>query len=455
MTHVIYPTTNFKDIEQINLARGEGVYVYDNQGNRYIEGMAGLWCTALGYGNPELIEAATRQMEQLSFCHLFGGKTHEVAIELADSLAAMLPMDDARIFFGNSGSDANDTQIKLIRYYMNAIGKPEKKKIIARDRSYHGVSIAAASLTGLPVMQNHFDLPVDVLGVLRADSPHYYRDAEPGESEQDFVDRLADNLEQLIQREDPETIAAFIAEPVTGASGVIVPPPGYYEKIQAVLKKYDIMFWSDEVICGFGRLGTDFGANAMGIEKPDLMSMAKQLSSAYLPISAAAIKGEMHEAMYEQSAASGVFGHGYTYSGHPVACAVALKTLEIYRRDQVFDNAAARGRHLQARLSEFREHPLVGEIRGIGLIAAAELVADKQTGQAFADGRVGARMQLECQNAGLILRAVAGNSLAFCPPLIITDAQIDDMIERFATALDKTLEFAQAENLLSGRSDVA
>ncbi|MGB2565560.1 MAG: aminotransferase [Porticoccaceae bacterium] len=449
MTHLIYPTTNFKAIEQITIERGEGCYVWDKDGKQYLEGLAGLWCTALGYGNQELIDTTSEQMNKLTFSHMFGGKTHQVAIDLADRLADMIPMDDAVLSFGNSGSDANDTHIKLLRYYHEAIGKPERRKIIARERSYHGVTVAAASLTGLPVTQNHFDLPVDALGILRTDHPHYYRGKQGDESEAEFVDRIVGNLEDLIVREGPETIAAFIAEPITGASGVIVPPEGYYQKVQAVLDRYDIMFWADEVITGFGRTGNDFGCTTMGIESPDMMTFAKQLSSAYMPISASAIRREMYDAMIEQSASAGAFGHGYTYSGHPVACAVANKTLEIYQRDKIFEKAAVTGAYLQKRLAEFADHPLVGEVRGSGLIGALELVANKDTGEPFAGGTVGGYAQKMAQDNGLLIRTVAGSCLGFCPPLIITHEQIDEMIDKVAPALDATLDYCQKEHLLS------
>jgi len=448
MNHTIYPTTNFKAIEQLTVERGEGCYVWDNKGNRYIEGLAGLWCTALGYGNQEVIQAATEQMGKLSFSHMFGGKTHQVGMDLAEKLAEMIPMQDAMISFGNSGSDANDSHIKMLRYYHQAIGRPERRKIIARDRSYHGVTVASASLTGLPVTQNHFDLPVDALGILRTDHPHYYRGKQGGESEAEFVARIVGNLEAMIVREGPETIAAFIAEPITGASGVIVPPEGYYEKVQAVLNKYGIMFWADEVITGFGRTGNDFGCNTMGIKSPDMMTFAKQLSSAYMPISASAIRRDMYDAMVDQSAAAGAFGHGYTYSGHPVACAVALKVLEIYQRDDIFAKAAVPGEYMQKRLAEFKDHPLVGEVRGRGLLGAIELVANKATGQAFVGGAVGGFAQKAAQDNGLLLRAVAGSSLGFCPPLIITTAQIDEIIEKTAIALDVTLDHCVREKLL-------
>ena len=448
MTHLIYPTTNFKAIEQVTVERGEGCYVWDNHGNKYLEGLAGLWCTALGYGNQEVIATATEQMNKLTFNHMFGGKTHQVAIDLADKLADMIPMKDAVISFGNSGSDANDTHIKLLRYYHEAIEKPHCRKIIARERSYHGVTVAAASLTGLPVTQNHFDLPVDALGILRTDHPHYYRGKQGEETEVEFVDRIVGNLEAMILREGPDTIAAFIAEPITGASGVIVPPEGYYQKVQAVLNRYDIMFWADEVITGFGRTGSDFGCNTMGIESPDMMTFAKQLSSAYMPISASAINREMYTAMIEQTATAGAFGHGYTYSGHPVACAVALKVLEIYQRDEIFEKAAITGKYLQKRLAEFSDHPLVGEVRGSGLLGAIELVADKKTGQPFLGGAVGGYAQKMAQDSGLLIRAVAGSSLGFCPPLIITEPQIDELIGKVSIALDKTLEHCHKHSLI-------
>jgi len=448
MSQIIYPTTNLQHTETLTIARGDGAYVYDSEGKQYLEGLAGLWCTSLGYNNRELIEATTEQMSKLSYSHMFGGKTHQVGIDLAEKLSAMVPVENAKIFFGNSGSDANDTHIKMLRYYFNAIGKPQKYKIIARERSYHGVTVASAALTGLPPNHTHFDLPFDALGVLRTDAPHYYRSGLSNETEAEFVDRIVNNLEQLILREGADTIAAFIVEPITGASGVIVPPEGYYQKVQAVLQKYDILFWADEVITAFGRTGNDFGCTTVGIKKPDMMTLAKQLSSAYMPISASVIRGDMYEAMIEPSNKVGVFGHGYTYSGHPVACAVSLKTLEIYQRDNMFAHAAKTGAYMQKRLAEFRSHPLVGEVRGKGMIAAIELVANKQTGLAFTTGLVGNFAMQACQNNGLICRAVAGSSLAFCPPLIVSEAQIDEMIEKIAISLDQTLAFVSREGLL-------
>lgn len=451
MTNVIYPTTNFKATEQIVVERGEGVYVYDNKGKQYLEGLAGLWCTSLGYGNQELIDAATAQMGQLSYYHAFGGKTHPTMMALADKIRDMVPVDNAKIFFGNSGSDANDTFIKILRYYANATGRPEKRKIITRERGYHGVTVASGALTSLPANLTHFDAPVDALGILRTDHPHYYKGRNPGETEAAFVDRIVGNLENLILAEGADTIAAFLAEPITGASGVIVPPAGYYEKVQALLNKHDILFWADEVICGFGRTGNDFGCTTMNIEKPALMTLAKQLSSAYVPISASVVRGDIYEALVEPVSEVGVFGHGYTYSGHPLGCAVALKTLEIYDRDNIFAKAAETGAYMQEKLSVFSDHPLVGEVRGKGLIAALELVSDKSTGEGFPPSVAGF-LTNACAEAGLIGRPVAGTAFALCPPLIITKAQIDELVEKLGIGLDATLEHVHSEGLIKAAS---
>ncbi|MCP5121638.1 MAG: aminotransferase class III-fold pyridoxal phosphate-dependent enzyme [Pseudomonadales bacterium] len=437
MSAVIYPSTNFKATEQLVIDRGEGVYVYDKQGKQYLEGMAGLWCTGLGYGNRELIDAISGQLSRMSFTHMFGGKTHQPGIDLANQLAAMVPVKDAKVFFGNSGSDANDTHIKLLRYYFNAIGRPGKRKIITRERAYHGVTVAAGSLTSLPANLAHFDSPLDALGILRTDHPHYYRGARTGETEAEFVARITANLEALIEREGADTIAAFIAEPITGASGVIVPPAGYYERVQAILAQHDILFWADEVITGFGRTGKLFGCETMNIRQPDQMTFAKQLSSAYYPISAAVIRGDMYEAMVEPSAEVGVFGHGYTYSGHPVACAAALKTLEIYQRDNIYAHAVEMGSYLQSRLAQLRAHERVGEVRGAGLIAAVELVNDRAAKTPAVD--LARRVTQLCQDNGLIVRNVAGCALAVCPPLIITRVQVDEIVDKLTASLNQAL----------------
>jgi 4-aminobutyrate--pyruvate transaminase len=437
MSAVIYPTTNFKITEQMIVDRGEGVYIYDSEGKQYLEGMAGLWCTGLGYNNRELIDTISDQLSKLSFSHMFGGKAHQPGIDLADKLASMVPVQDARVFFGNSGSDANDTHIKLLRYYFNAIGKPEKRKIITRERAYHGVTVAAGSLTSLPANLAHFDAPLEALGILRTDHPHYYRGGNAGETEAEFVERITANLEQLILREGPETIAAFIAEPITGASGVIVPPAGYYEKVQAILERHDILFWADEVITGFGRTGKLFGCETMNIHQPAQMTFAKQLSSAYYPISASVVRGDIYEAMVEPSAEVGVFGHGYTYSGHPVACAAGLKTREIYERDGLYEHAAEMGEYLQSRLAPLRDHDRVGEVRGAGLLAAVELVEDQASRQP--DAALAKRATQLCQDNGLIVRNVAGCALAMCPPLIISREQVDELVDKLTLSIEQAV----------------
>ena len=445
LRHLLHPTTNLADHHLRGPSvheRGEGVYLWDNRGKQYLEGMAGLWCTALGYGEPELARVAEAQMRRLAYSQLFGGKTNEPSVLLAEKLKAMMPFDAGRVFFGLSGSDANDTQVKLMWYYHNLIGKPEKKKIVSRLGGYHGVTVASGSLTGLPPFHKHFDLPIP--NVLHTANPHYYRQAREGETEDDFTTRLASELEDLIRSEGPETVAAFIAEPVLGAGGVIVPPDGYYAKIQVVLKKYGVLFIDDEVICGFGRTGNPFGAQTMGIA-PTTMSVAKALSSAYLPISAVIVPEWMYEAFVAASPEVGNFAHGFTYSGHPVCSAVALRALELMEERDVFAHAARVGETFQAGLAALAEHPLVGNARGKGLIGAVELMADKEEKRAFDPAlQVGAHCMDRALEHGLIVRSL-GDIVALCPPLVITDAQVDELLTKLARALDDTLAYVQRE----------
>ncbi len=439
LKHLLHPTTNLKQHQAQGprvSARAKGVYLWDNQGRQYLEGMAGLWCTALGYGEEELARVAAEQMKTLCYSQLFAGNTNEPSVLLAEKLKAMAPMDAGRVFFGLSGSDANDTQVKLMWYYNNCIGRPEKKKIISRMRGYHGVTVAAGSLTGLPPYHKHFDLPI--AGILHTDCPHYYRGRQGAESEADFVDRIVGNLEELIFREGPETIAAFIAEPVMGAGGVIVPPAGYFQKVQALLKRHDILFIDDEVICGFGRTGRPFGAETFGIV-PDTMSVAKAVSSAYLPLSAVLLPERMYEAFVDMSPELGNFSHGFTYSGHPVCAAVALRNLELMEERDLFSHAARVGEAMQQRLALLADHPLVGEVRGAGLIGAAELVADKDLGTPFPyEKGVGAYCMARCEAHGLLVRAL-GDTMAICPPLIITHDQVDELFSKLELALNETL----------------
>ena len=445
LVHPYVNLASFRESGPMVIERGQGVYVYDSDGKAYIEGMAGLWCTALGYGNEELVETAAAQMRKLSFAHLFTGKSHDPAIELAEKLKEIAPVPISKVFFCNSGSEANDTQVKLVWYLNNARGRPQKKKIVSRVKAYHGVTIAAASLTGLPGNHRDFDLPLP--GFLHAGCPHHYRFAHEGENEEEFASRLATELDALIVKEGPETVAAFIAEPVMGAGGVIVPPRTYFQKIMAVCARHDLFVISDEVICGFGRLGTMFGCEKLGF-KPQAISVAKALSSAYLPIAAVMIPEMMYEALLVESNKIGVFGHGFTYGGHPVAAAVAVKAIEIYERERIIEKAAKRAPLFQARLKKLGDHPLVGEARGLGLIGGVELVADKTSKRSFAAQHgVGARTVRFAEEEGLIVRSVMGDVLTLSPPLVIGAAEIDELFDRLTRALDKTLDWVTRERL--------
>ncbi len=445
---LVHPYVNlarFRETGPLIIERGQGVYVYDTDGKAYIEGMAGLWCTALGYGNEELVEAAAVQMRKLSFAHLFTGRSHDPAIELAEKLKEIAPVPISKVFFCNSGSEANDSQVKLVWYLNNALGRPEKKKFISRMKAYHGVTVVAASLTGLPANHRDFDLPLP--GFLHTGCPHHYRFAHDGESEEDFATRLAAELDALIVQEGPDTVAAFIAEPVMGAGGVIVPPKSYFEKITAVCAKHDVFMISDEVICGFGRLGTTFGCEKLNY-RPHSISIAKALSSAYLPIAGVMIPESMYQALLTESKKIGVFGHGFTYGGHPVSAAVALKAIEIYRRDRIIEGAAERSPRFQARLETLGQHPLVGEARGIGLIGGVELVADKKSKRSFKhEHGVGARVVQFGEAEGVIVRSVLGDVLTLSPPLVISLAEIDELFDRLTRALDKTLDWVTRERI--------
>jgi len=437
IAHLLHPYTNLPVHEQTGplvIVRGQGVRVFDETGKDYIEGLAGLWCTSLGWGEERLVQAAATQMRQLPFYHLFGSKAHEPAIKLAEALAELVPIDDARVFFAGSGSEANDTAIKLIWYINNALGRPAKKKIIARDKAYHGVTVATASLTGLVNNQRSFDLPI--AGVLRAGCPHYWRNANADETEDQFCQRLAQELDDLIMAEGAETVAAFFAEPVQGAGGVIVPPATYFQHIQPVLRKHDVLLLADEVITGFGRTGNMFGSQTYGIQ-PDMMVVAKGLSSGYLPISALIVRGELYKIVSEEAGKIGTFGHGFTYGGHPVSAAVALETLAIYKERDIVGHVRSIMPDFQAGLRGLADHPLVGEARGVGLIGALELVADKKTKTAFEPARlVGALAAKAAQDHGVILRSM-GDVVAFSPPLVITPSDTQELFSRVRLALDQ------------------
>jgi len=442
----VHGYTNLDKHENVGphiMTKGSGIRVTDDTGKTFIEGLSGLWCASLGFGGEErLIEAAVKAMRTLPYYHGFGHKTPEVTIDLAEKLISIAPKQMSKVLFANSGSEATDLALKLIWYYHNAIGKPEKKKVITRIKGYHGVTVAAASLTGLPHLHADFDLPI--AGIYHTDCPHYYRFGNEGESEQEFATRCADNLEKFIIDEGPDTVAAMYCEPIMGAGGVIVPPDTYYEKIQAILKKYDILLVADEVICGFGRTGNMWGSQSLGLE-PDLLSCAKQLSAAYLPISALMVSEKIYQALKSQSKKLGLFGHGGTYAGHPVSAAVALETLKIYEERNIVDHVRAMAPTLQDGLRSLSRHPIVGEVRGMGLVAGLEMVRDKESKTPFdAKSMVGAYAQARAQDGGLILRAI-GDTLAFCPPMIINEAEIKELLTITKTALDETWDWVNKQ----------
>ncbi|MEM7224961.1 MAG: aspartate aminotransferase family protein [Pseudomonadota bacterium] len=444
----LHPYTNARKHEAegpLVITGGHGIYVTDEQGQDYIEGLAGLWSTSLGFNEERLVAAATAQMKRLPTYHVFTHKATDVSIELAEKLISKAHVPMSKVFFANSGSEANDTAIKMVWYYNNALDRPEKKKIISRMRAYHGVTVAASSLTHLPYVQNGFDLPISPR-FQAVPCPHHYRGAQEGESEADFVERIVAETEAIILEEGPETIAAFIGEPIQGAGGVVVPPAGYWQKIQALLKKHDILLIADEVICGFGRTGNYWGSQTFGIE-PDIMTMAKALSAAYAPISAIMINEQIYQVLADRSAELGNFGQGHTYGAHPLSAAVALETLKIYDERDTVGHVRAVAPRLQEGLRRLADHPLVGEVRGTGLIGAIELVADKATKAPFDPiGQVGGAFAARAQEAGLIIRNM-GDTIGVCPPLIITEAEIDLLLARLTQALEETGQWVAAQDL--------
>ncbi len=427
----LHSYTNARALERdgaLVIDRGEGVYVFDNNGKRYIEAMSGLWSVAVGFGERRLVDAAARQMSILPYYHTFTGRTHGPSVDLAEKLIQMAPVPMSKVYFTNSGSEANDTAIKMVWYRSNALGKPEKKKIISRVKGYHGVTIASASLTGLPNNHRSFDLPL--ANIFHTTCPHYRVFANEGETEQEFVARCAKDLEDLILKEGPETVAAFIGEPVMGAGGVIVPPAGYWEAIQTVLRKYDILLIADEVICGFGRTGEMFGTTTYGMQ-PDIMTLSKQLSSSYQPISALLINERVYGPLADESEKIGTFGHGFTASGHPVAAAVALENLAIIEERDLVGNARELSPTFLKRLKDLEGHPLAIEARGVGLIGALEL----KPREGVPAGQLGPKFASLMLEKGVIGRAI-GDSIALCPPLIVSSEQINTIFDTFEASLD-------------------
>jgi 4-aminobutyrate--pyruvate transaminase len=409
--------------------------------------VAALWYASLGFSEHRLAEAAYRQMKQLPCYNAFGNKIADVTVELTQRLLDIAPAGLNHVFYSSSGSEANDTAMKIVRYFNNALGRPRKKKIISRQFAYHGTTLATSSLTGVP--RNHFDFDVPSPDVLHTEFPGYYRGALPGETEEAFASRLALSLETMIEREGAETIAAFWAEPVMGVGGVIIPPRTYYEKVQAVLKKHDILFVVDEVISGFGRLGDMFGSTTFGLE-PDMVVLAKALTSGYLPMSALLMNERVFSTVADNSVRHGVLGHGYTYTAHPAPAAVALETLKIYEELGIVSKVRTLAPRFKAGLAATTSSPIVGEARAIGLIGGLEIVADKISKAKFPP-EIGAAKLLEakCLDHGLILRAL-GDVIAISPPLIITQDELDDLLARLKRGLADTEIELKRQGFLKG-----
>lgn len=417
------------------IVSGEGSTVRDADGRDYLDAMAGLWCVNVGYGREEIADALRAQAVRLPFYHSFSSMATDTPALLAERLIDLMPAGMSKVLYGNSGSDANDTQVKLVRLYNNLLERPRKKKIISRWRGYHGVSLASASLTGLSSVHAGFDLPLD--GILHARAPYRLWEALPRETDLDFSARLAAELEAMILAEGPDTVAAFIAEPVQAAGGVIPPPEGYFAAIQAVLRRHDVLFIADEVVCGFGRLGTWTGSDRLGIE-PDLITVAKGLTSAYVPLSAVIVSEPVWRVLADESAGR-VFAHGYTYTSHPLAAAGAIANLDLIERDGLVEQAAQRGEYLQAALgAAFDGHPIVGEVRGMGLVAAVEFVADRDEPRRFDPvGSVSARITAGCLDRGMITRSLPeSDTISFSPPFVVTEGEIDAIVRIAREAAD-------------------
>lgn len=436
----LHPQTNLSLHERtgpVVIVEGNGARITDSTGKTYIEGMSGLWCTALGLSEHRLADVAYAQLKKLPYYQNFAHRATEPGILLSERLLELAPAPMSKVLFQSSGSEANDTAVKLAWYHFAQQGRPEKRKIIGRMRGYHGTGIGSASITGLPHLHRDFNLPLP--GFLHVTCPHFYREGRPGETEEQFATRLAEELDALITAEGPETVAAFFAEPAMGTGGAVMPPATYFEKVQAVLKKHEVLLVADEVITGFGRTGNWWGCQTYGIQ-PDMLTCAKALTSAYMPLSAVLVSEPIYQSMKTQSEKIGVFGHGYTYGAHPVACAVALEALRIYEEDGVIAGAAAKGQLMAQALEPARDHPLVGELRGVGMMWGIEIVENKESRASFDPSRaIPAKIQAAAHDEGLVCRAL-GTAIAIAPPLVATEQDIAEIGEKLLAALDRVAE---------------
>ncbi|RTW56369.1 putrescine--pyruvate aminotransferase [Pseudomonas aeruginosa] len=431
--HHLPPFTDYKQLNEKGariITKAEGVYIWDSEGNKILDAMAGLWCVNVGYGREELVQAATRQMRELPFYNLFFQTAHPPVVELAKAIADVAPEGMNHVFFTGSGSEANDTVLRMVRHYWATKGQPQKKVVIGRWNGYHGSTVAGVSLGGMKALHEQGDFPIP--GIVHIAQPYWY--GEGGDmSPDEFGVWAAEQLEKKILEVGEENVAAFIAEPIQGAGGVIVPPDTYWPKIREILAKYDILFIADEVICGFGRTGEWFGSQYYG-NAPDLMPIAKGLTSGYIPMGGVVVRDEIVEVLNQ----GGEFYHGFTYSGHPVAAAVALENIRILREEKIIQKVKAEtAPYLQKRWQELADHPLVGEARGVGMVAALELVKNKKTRERFTDKGVGMLCREHCFRNGLIMRAV-GDTMIISPPLVIDPSQIDELITLARKCLDQT-----------------
>jgi len=435
--HHLPPFTDYKALNAKGtriITKASGVYLWDSEGHKILDAMAGLWCVNLGYGREELVEAATRQMRELPYYNLFFQTAHPPAVALAKAIADIAPAGMNHVFFTGSGSEANDTVLRMVRHYWAIKGQPAKKVVIGRWNGYHGSTIAVASLGGMKAMHEQGDGPIP--GIEHIDQPYWF--GEGGDmSTEEFGVRIADPLEQKILEVGEDKVAAFIAEPIQGAGGVIIPPESYWPRVKEILARYDILFIADEVICGFGRTGEWFGSDYYDLE-PDLMPIAKGLTSGYIPMGGVVVRDEVVHTLNE----GGEFYHGFTYSGHPVAAAVALENIRILREEKIVERVKTKtAPYLQSRWQELLEHPLVGEARGVGLLGALELVKNKKTRERFADPGVGMLCREHCFRNGLVMRAV-GDTMIISPPLVISEEQIDELVGKVRLCLDATAKDA-------------